>query len=145
MTCLFGQDDIVIPAVAKELGLRDFGPATSIGFVEGDRLVGGVVYHGYWDRLDGTPGGIEASIATVSPKWATRSVLRTIFAYPFVQLGVHRLQVACHRKNREARQFVERLGFVYEGMARKAFPTGGDAAVYSMLRKECRWIDGEKG
>jgi hypothetical protein len=38
---------------------------------------------------------------------------------------------------------VEGLGFRLEGMGRKAYDGRQDAAVYSLLRHECRWISQE--
>ena len=55
------------------------------------------------------------------------------------------MQATIRRGNRTARRFVERLGFRYEGMAREAWPTGEDAALYSMLRRECRWTGDRHG
>lgn len=128
----------MIEWVASRLGLAAdvFEPATAIGIVEGERLIAGVVYHGY--RPD--PGAIEASLASVSPRWCTRAVLRAIFAYPFEQLRVRRLQAVVERKDRHTRDIVMRLGFKYEGIARRFLPGAKDAAVYSMLQGECRWI-----
>jgi alkanesulfonate monooxygenase SsuD/methylene tetrahydromethanopterin reductase-like flavin-dependent oxidoreductase (luciferase family) len=62
------------------------------------------------------------------------------FGYPFDQLGVKRVQATIAKGNKAARKFVERLGFRYEGLARFGFSATQHAAVYSMLREECRWL-----
>ena len=40
---------------------------------------------------------------------------------------------------------MERLGFKLEGLARRAHDGETDAAVYSMLPAECRWLGGSYG
>jgi hypothetical protein len=72
-------DDYVRAWVAKRIGIRGFGPSTAIGVQKDSQLIAGAVFHDYRD------GQIEASIASDSPRWATRSVLYSLFAYPFNQ------------------------------------------------------------
>lgn len=135
---VYGHDDLVTAWVASHLN-HDFGPSSSIGVIVGEQLIAGVVYSNYIEGPYG-PVSIEMSIATTSPKWASRETLHRLFAYPFIQLGVKRVQASTARKNKEARRFLERLGFTFEGIARQAWPHGGDMAVYSMLKPECKWI-----
>lgn len=130
--------------VEMKLGMQLDRPSTAIGVAIGDMPIAGVVYTRYLeDPHDATPRSIEMSIASVSPKWCTRRTLYQFFKYPFRDLKVGRVSVTIHRKNKKTRKLVERLGFVYEGKGRRAWPTGGDAVVYSMLPHECRWIDNE--
>lgn len=130
---LFGDDNTIAWA-EDELGHSLPRPAVGIGIVDGTEPIGAVVYHGYQGHM------IEASIATTSPKWCQRHVLRALFWYPFRQLGVERFQAVTSKHNKRARRMLERLGFKYEGMARKGYVNGTDAAIYGMLRDECRWI-----
>ena len=138
---VFGADSQVAEWAAAHLG-TSFGECAAIGICgEDGALIAGVVYnHLHCNPKTGRPAMIEMSIASDSPKWCSRENLDALFGYPFRQLKVSRVQATVHRKNRHARRFVERLGFVYEGMGRRAWPTGGDAAVYSMLPHECRWL-----
>lgn len=133
---VFGGDAFVAAWVGRRIGIADFGPSSAIGVAEDGRLIAGVVYSAW----RAAPGSLEMSIAAVSPRWCSRRVLAALFGYPFGQLAAVRVQATIRRGNRGARRFVERLGFRYEGMARAAWPTGEDAAVYSMLRHECRWL-----
>ena len=137
---LGGADEAVAQWVAKQLDIpiEDFLPCSACGVILGGEIIAGVVYSNYRELTQGST--MEASIASTSPRWATRSVLRDLFAYPFIQVGVQRFWVSCARKNKRSRSLVERLGFVYEGMARKAFDGRQDAAIYSMLPHECKWI-----
>ena len=136
MQILLNEDVLVSNWVGERIGIYDFGPCTTIGVVEGDRLIAGVVYSQYQPLVP----SIEASCAADSRRWATRPVLDAIFRYPFETVEVERIQLSIGRKNKHTRRFCEKLGFTYEGMGRKAGPGGQDLAVYSMLRHECRWI-----
>jgi RimJ/RimL family protein N-acetyltransferase len=104
----------------------------AIGLWEGEILCG-VVYndHGH--------GNIEMGIYTTNPRWCSRSNLRVFFQYPFVQLQARRVTVQIPKRNRHARRFVERLGFVLEGNVRQGFGSD-DCIIYGMLSTECRWI-----
>jgi len=83
---------------------------------------------------------IEMTVASISPRWASKGNLQAFFAYPFHQLGVRRVQAQTASENTKVRRFLERLGFQFEGIARLAHYQGGDAAFYSMLKSECRFI-----
>lgn len=135
-----GADRFVAAWVARALDVdpAEFGPCSACGVALGGRLVAGVVYNEY--RIMRAGSSIQASIASTTPRWASRAVLRDLFAYPFVQMGVSRLWASTSRKNKRARGFLERLGFRFEGIARRAYDGAVDAALYSMLPAECRWI-----
>ena len=107
----------------------------AIGFALDSKLICGVVYNNYHPGIM-----IEGSMATIDPRWANRRTLYAIFAYPFIDLKVNRFQATVGKKDKKTRRFVERLGFKFEGIARKAMPGGRDAALYSMLPMECKWI-----
>ncbi len=112
----------------------DLGECAAIGVVQDEALIAAVAFNNYQPHM------IEASVVATTPRWCSRRVLAAVFAYPFRQLGVRRVQATTARRNKRARKFIERLGFKYEGIARKGWPRGGDAAVYSMLNNECRWL-----
>jgi hypothetical protein len=140
--CFYNSDEEVTRWVEMQLGVPLPRPSIGIGVVDGEAPIAGVTYTSYLgDPHTKQPRAIEMSIASVSPRWCTRNTLFQFFKYPFTDLGVQRVQVTVHRKNKHTRKFVERLGFVYEGKGRRAWPTGGDAVVYSMLPHECRWLN----
>lgn len=73
--------------------------------------------------------------------WLSREALRVFFAYPFIELDCRRVTTIVAKKHKRARKFNERLGFIQEGVCRKAAPGGKDnAIIYGMLKEECRWI-----
>jgi RimJ/RimL family protein N-acetyltransferase len=139
---LFGADEIVLPLVKSRLPI-EFGPCVALGVVRRGALIGGVVYHGY--RPD--DGDINVSAAFDRPDWAYPQTLRTLFAYPFVQLGCERITAVVARKNKRSRKLIEGLGFKLEGVARRAFGRKDDAILYGLLRRDCRFLrntDGQK-
>jgi RimJ/RimL family protein N-acetyltransferase len=87
-------------------------------------------------------GQIEASIAASSRRWASRSVLHTLFAYPFKQVGAHRLLVQCSEANAKAMKMNRQLGFTQEGRLRHLHGPD-DGILWGMLRDECKWIKGQ--
>lgn len=135
-----GADQFVAAWVARELDIdpAEFGPCSAMGVVLGGELVAGIVFNNYTVMRAGS--SLEASIAATTPRWASRSVLRDIFLYPFGQLGVTRLWAQTAKGNKRARRFLVRLGFSYEGMARRAYDGTRDAAVYSLLPHECKFL-----
>lgn len=138
-TTVDGIDQIVAAWVATQLDMpaERFGQCAAIGIVHRGQLVAGVVYNWYRRYEEGAV--MEASIAAATPKWATRQVLGAIFAYPFQQMQVTRLQVTCRKSNKHARKFVARLGFKMDGVARRLWDGKHDAVVYSMIPEENRW------
>lgn len=133
---LTGWDAAVARWVGDRLGIEDFGQYTALGIVRGDDLIAGVVYNQFRKQ----ERSIEASIAAVNPRWASRTTLRVIFAYPFQQLHCIRITAITSAKNQPARAFLCRLGFVQEGVMRRAFRNEEDAVIHGLLADECRWL-----
>ena len=126
-------DDYVRAWVAKRIGIRGFGPSTAIGVQKDGQLIAGAVFHDYRD------GQVEASLSADSPKWATRSVLYSLFAYPFIQMDANRLLVTCDESNKKAMKMNRQLGFTPEGILRQMY-CPNDAIIWGMLKDECKWI-----
>lgn len=133
ITIITNIDDYVKSWVAKKLNIRGFGPSSAIGVQKNNQLIAGVVYHDYRD------GQIESSIASSSPYWATRSVLYSLFAYPFLQVDVNRMLVTCDESNEKAMKMNKQLGFTPEGILRQLYYPN-DGIVWGMLKDECKWI-----
>ena len=62
---------------------RDFGLCNCIAVTLGNELAAGLVYHNY----DPDAGVIEISGAAWKKGWLTRSVLRAMYSYPFIDCG----------------------------------------------------------
>lgn len=135
---LFGADDLVASMVQTrihEMPQGGFGDYTALGVVRDDVLIGGVVYHAFRPR----DRDIQVSIAFDRADWALPSTLRTLFSYPFQQLGCIRITAIVSRQNKHCRRFTAGLGFKLEGVMRKAI-NGQDAFLFGMLKEECRFI-----
>lgn len=59
---------------------RDFGNCRAIAIVDGDTLAAGLIYHNYDPDAD----VIEISGASWVKGWLTRSVLKAMYGYPFI-------------------------------------------------------------
>lgn len=144
MRLVYGQDEIVATWVSNKLKISDpsyFKPFVAIGIEENGILLGGVIYNNYRTDPSNNPVSIEISGASVDKRCALRHIIIPLLEYPFSQLRVRRVQLTIAKPNMVARRFAERLGFILEGISRKAHYSGRDAAIYSMLRHECEWID----
>jgi len=130
----YNCDEMVRSWVSRELDIDVGGDNfRAIGAVLDGRMIAGIVFYDYQGFM------AQCSIATIDPQWCTRSVLKSVFDYAFGHLGCKRLHGACAKKNKKMRNLFDRLGFKYEGNARKAFDGEQDAMIYSMLNNECRW------
>lgn len=144
-TLVYGRDAEVAEWVAAHWpDPIQFGGCRAIGIAEPTgpetaRLLAGVVYTNH--SFDGA--NIDMSIASISPRWCSRTVLGALFAYPFEMLKVRRATAITGRKNKIARDFLRRLGFREEGIARHGFARD-DAVIHGMLKAECRWIGGPR-
>jgi RimJ/RimL family protein N-acetyltransferase len=117
--------------------LPDFGSVAdhqAIAIVSGEICKAVVLYGDY------TPENVYMHIASADPSWCQRGVLRGCFSYPFNQLRVMRVTAIVPKKNKHARRFNERLGFVHEGTHPRSMPDGGATCSYGMVREKCKWI-----
>jgi RimJ/RimL family protein N-acetyltransferase len=132
---IYGENDRVVSWVAQRIDEQRFEGAIGIGLEEDGELIAGVVFNMY------TGPSICMHVAAVpGRRWMTREYLWRCFAYPFVQLGCHRITGLVRVDNLEAQKFDEHLGFKREGLLRRACDDGTDMILYGMLRDECVYI-----
>ena len=117
---------------------RDNG---AIGVVKDGVLIAGVVYSNYTVSQYGMAVSIEMSIASVDKSWANRHNLRAFFKHPFIDLAVKRVHTLCSANEGDIVRFNKRLGFRPEGYHKEAWPLGGDAVSFGMLKSECKWVN----
>lgn len=84
-------------------------------------------------------GNLEMHIASRSPAWCSRAILKKIFFYPFSYLGVRRVSALTKASNHDAQKMLQRLGFQWEGHCRQYYGPKDDAIAWGLLRDECRW------
>lgn len=121
-------------------GLYENEVSKAIGHVKDGKLIAAVTYNNFRTRPDGSFLTLEMGIYTIDKRWATRQYLRAIFEYPFIQLGLERVQTACSAQNEGVIMFNKKIGFTEEGRHRQAWPLGGDSVSFGMLKSECRWL-----
>lgn len=129
--------EYVIQRIGSDNTPDDLFRYVTIGLIKDNKLVAGLIYYDY------TGTSISVHIGGhPNKRWLTKELLKVMFHYPFIQLGVNRITGYVAAKNKDAIKFDEKLGFVREGVLRKA-TKDDDLIVYGMLREECRWINKE--
>lgn len=94
--------------VAVRVGApRGFGPAATLGVLEGERFIGAVVFNN-WSPEDGT---IEMSAAADSKRWLTRSVLNAMFNFCFHECGCQLVALRVSERNSGMIEIARRFGF----------------------------------
>lgn len=73
-------------------------------------------------------------------RWATRAVLRTVFAFAFDHLKLTRLNFVVSVNNVPVQVLALKVGLRIEGVARCGANDGSDAILFGMLAQECRWL-----
>lgn len=132
---LYGLDEEIAAWVAERaphIGVKGFGPSVAIGVVSGTRLLAGVVYHDYQPEF----GTIQLSMAADSPMWARRKTIGGLLAYPFYQLGVHKVWTATPHDNERALKVNEHIGFRQEAILAHQFGRNRHAVIRRMLKPD---------
>lgn len=133
---VFGAPKLIARWVIERTpGLDSLENSACFGLAAGGNLIMGMAYN----KFSGHDICLNVA-AEPNKRWATRPVLRAIFAYPFLQLGVRRVTALVATGNTASRSLVESLGWTREGLMRDALP-GDDLIVYGMTRAECRWLE----
>lgn len=137
---VFGADEFVAEFVRQRMPVAraSFGPCTALGVVKEGRLIGGVVFHNY------VGFNIEVSLAFDHANWLTRKTLRTLFSYPFHQLGVARLSCVAGKNNKKSRRLIEGVGWKLEGVHEKGLDGVTTLLSYGMTKENCKWIKERK-
>jgi RimJ/RimL family protein N-acetyltransferase len=125
--------DEAVAWAKKIIGIEGLtGNVAAISLVDdNDEFVAVTVFSAWTDT------NIDMHIAA-RPKshWPLRSYFNASFELPFRVLDVPRVTGLIRAGNLNAQRFVSRLGFIYEGRMRKAFPDGEDLILYGLLREE---------
>ena len=86
---------------------RGFADFTTMGVLQDDVLVAGVVFHNYAPEA----GVIELSAASTSKRWLARPVLRAMFGYPFDEIGCQIVVLRVSERNSGMIAIAGRFGF----------------------------------
>lgn len=122
--------DYVAEWVGGRLGFEFVKPFEAVGvYDEFGALAAGVVYHMKRES------NIEMAIASATPRWATRKIIRQLLDYPF-RIGCRRITALARVDNAESRRLLEGVGFVHEGTMRESASDGADYLLYGMTKKD---------
>lgn len=86
---------------------RGWDNFTTLGMIDGQSLVAGVVFHNYAPEA----GVIELSSASTSRRWLNRPMLRAMFGYPFDQIGCQMVVLRVSERNTVMVEIAKRFGF----------------------------------
>lgn len=118
------------PDVARYVGIQcnvAFAePFTAIGFKVDGKFEGGAVFNGY----DGH--NVDLSVANSIKRWPPAFV-RFFGDYIWTQMNVQRVTMIVRPNN--SRMCVK-MGAKLEGVLRKWYPDGSDAALFGLLKDE---------
>lgn len=132
---VYHHDEALAEWIGWQLDCKFAPPYKCIGVMRGDKLVAAVLYNNF--QLP----NIQMTIASVSPRWASRQVIGRLFAYPFHELRCRRVSAVTKAMNQPARAFLSRLGFVPEGFHPQLFEDD-DGVSYGLLKNDARkWIE----
>lgn len=109
MRAITDQSPIVRDWVANHIPdcSRGWPNGYAIGVVnDNNELVGGSVYH----EFSPESRVIEMSSASITPRWITRSTLKTLFWYPFDYLKCRLVIMRVHPDNHRMRSIATKLG-----------------------------------
>ena len=111
-----------------------------IGFIENNKILGGFLFTDY----DGH--NIYVHLAIETPRLFSRKHIRYVFDYGFNQIGCGRMTAVCRNGYERNERILKGTGWSKEGIVRQVMQIDGqfvDAAIYGMLRSECKWIKKE--
>ena len=111
------------------------GPVLLKKFSTGDtRKAGAVALHSI-----GPTGEVEL-VAVATPGVWSRGVIRFLARWIFWDLEIRRLVLRIRDSDRTTQTYAYRLGFRFEGRARRWFADDEDAQLWTMLPSECAWL-----
>tara|TARA_R110002050_G_scaffold22588_2_gene61461 strand:+ start:2245 stop:2670 length:426 start_codon:yes stop_codon:yes gene_type:complete len=108
-----------------------------VAFCEDGKILGVLLFSDY----DGH--NIMVHLALDDPRCCQRRYIKLMFDYCFNQAKVNRMTALCVNGYERNEKLLSKTGFVKEGVVRKFFKKGSelhDAALYGMLKEECRWV-----
>lgn len=114
----------------------------SVALEDDGQILAAVVYTNFSVFPESQRSTCWASIASMPhTNWCTRRFVKAIIHYPFDILGVCVLRTMCNRGNKAARNFNEKLGLKWTGIARRGWDGINDAVHYDMLPKDAvKWL-----
>lgn len=136
MNVIVGHDEAVADWAGKRLGRPFTPPYVAIGFSrDGERLHGAAVFNGW--------NGANIDLTIYGPGCLTRGAIRAVYDYAFRQIGAARMTARTARTNKPMKRLIPRLGFEYEGVAKRYYgpERKDDAIVFGLFPERAKdWI-----
>lgn len=129
---LYGADETVAKWVNKMCGdePKIDVPCAAIGLVKDNSLAGGVVFYNQRGN------DIQMALAFAGSRMVRPQNIARAIGYVFTQLGLTRITAEIELDNVRSAIAATRLGFVREGVKRRAGVNGGHVGVYGLLKKD---------
>lgn len=89
-----------------------------------------------------TPTGEAELVVAADKGLLLRSSLRYLAQWIFKQYGARRLVCRIPADNQVAQHYARRVGFQFEGRAKRYFADDSDASVWVMFAHTCPWLKG---
>ena len=70
----------------------------------------------------------------------TKTFLKRLFEYPFIDCGVYKMIAPINSANKKAQKLVKNMGFVEEARITCAV-ADGDVVFYTLTKHDCRFIN----
>lgn len=142
MSHLAGQDmfEEIRRFVQTETGVATpLGPVQVMGFVNDDaEILAGFMF----ERYTGVTGSLHVHWAISEGAGLTKGMLQLVAIYAYDQLGVDIMYGEVRASDKNVRDIDERLGFVETAILPAYFPDD-DLVIYSMTKRQCRWLPSE--
>lgn len=127
------HQDILATWLCKRIGLVPTPHLRCFGVVHDNKLVA-VVGFDSWNGAS-----CQMHVAGDGGHWMTRTLLKLVFRYAFVDSGLQVVLGIVPSGNHEALKLNKHLGFAEEVRVNGAHPDGA-LVIMSMRREHCRWI-----
>jgi RimJ/RimL family protein N-acetyltransferase len=122
-----------IEAQAK-LPSGTFSDAKCIGVEKDGNIVAVLAYHDFKSDINGNIFQCEISGISIDKRWLNRHNLKEFYAYPFIQLGLKRVQMLVSVKNKGVNNLLPKLGFSKDGLLKKGYYDLSDAFLWSIVK-----------
>jgi RimJ/RimL family protein N-acetyltransferase len=114
LNLVFGRDAEVAEWVAQRVGYKIWPPYVAIGATkDGQTYCSGVVFNNW--------NGANIEITLASDNGLSRGAIRGIYYYLFSEVAAVRVTAHTRRSNKRMRKILPRLGFQYEGLAKRFY------------------------
>jgi RimJ/RimL family protein N-acetyltransferase len=107
----------------------------TFGFAVDGQTVGGLIFHDLRYGQD-----VWWTVFSTDKRWCNRRMLKQMFGLAFSGMQCRRINILVSKDNEKSLNFVQKLGFVKEGLLRSFRENGEDCFLLGMLKSECKWI-----